>query len=109
MPETATKKVALWPPKMDWLLGCVEIAGATVTPMPAICTATGEPSCENPKEAVPDIAPAEAGAKVTAKVALAPGFKFTGNATPPIVNPAPEASAWEIKTAWVPELVMVRV
>jgi hypothetical protein len=53
--------------------------------------------------------PAEVGAKLAVKVALLPGFRFTGIATPPMAKPAPEALAWEIVTKLVPELVNVKL
>jgi hypothetical protein len=51
----------------------------------------------------------EVGAKLAVKVALLPGFRFRGSATPPTVKPAPEAVAWEIVTGLVPELVSVKL
>ena len=56
-----------------------------------------------------DTLPAEVGAKLAVKVALLPGFRFRGIATPPMAKPAPEALAWEIVTKLVPELVNVKL
>jgi hypothetical protein len=66
-------------------------------------------NCGPVKEAEPDAAPGEVGAKLAVKVALLPGFRLTGSATPPIEKPAPEAVAWEMVTELVPELVIVKL
>jgi hypothetical protein len=109
VPDALTENVADWPTRTDWLVGCAAIEGATAAPVPVICTTKGELSCEPLKEAAPDALPAEVGAKLAVKVALLPGFRFTGSATPPMAKPAPEALAWEIVTALVPELVIVKL
>jgi hypothetical protein len=77
--------------------------------VPVIWTTKVELSWGPLKEAAPGVLPAELGAKLAVNVALAPGFKVTGSATPPILKPAPEALAWEIVTELVPELVSVKL
>jgi hypothetical protein len=67
------------------------------------------PAAGHYKEAPPDALPAEVGAKLVVKVVLVLGFRFTGSTTPPMAKPAPEALAWEIVTALVPELVIVKL
>lgn len=94
---------------MDALPGCAVIEGAVATPVPVIGTPKAEVSCAAVKEAEPDTLPVEVGAKLAVKVALAPGLRLTGKATPPMEKPAPEALAWEIVTKLPPELVMVRL
>jgi hypothetical protein len=109
VPDVLTKNVAVWPTRMDSLIGCAVIVGVTVVPVPVIWIMKVELSCEPLKEAAPDALPAEVGAKLAVNVTLLPGFRFTGSATPPIANPAPEALAWEIVRALVPELVIVKL
>ena len=85
------------------------IEGAVATPVPLIGTTKAELSCAPMKEAEADRLPVEVGAKLAVKVALAPGLRLTGKATPPMEKPAPEALACEIVTELVPELVMVKL
>jgi hypothetical protein len=94
---------------MDLLTGSTAIEGATGVPMPVIRTTNVELICGPLKEAAPDALPAEVGAKLAVKVALLPGLRFMGIATPPMAKPAPEALAWEIVTKLVPELVNVKL
>ena len=91
------------------LTGSTAIKGATGVPMAVIWTTNVELICGPLKEAAPDALPVEVGAKLAVKVALLPGFRFTGIATPPMAKPAPEALAWEIVTKLVPELVNVKL
>ena len=93
MPEAVTEKVAVCPERMDMLTGCAVIDGVTVTPVPLMETEKAELSCALAKEALPDALPAEPGAKVAVNVALFPGFRVTGRATPPRLKPAPDALA----------------
>lgn len=58
---------------------------------------------------LPDASPVAEGAKLAVKVALAPGLRATGSATPLIVNPEPEAEIWEIVVGAVPEFVTVKL
>jgi len=101
--------VAACPATTDELTGCAVIDGATAVPAPVIWTTKVELNCDPVKEAAPDALPVLEGAKLAVKVALLPGFRFTGKATPPIAKPAPETLAWEIVTALVPELVIVKL
>jgi hypothetical protein len=87
------EKVAVCPATTDELTGCAVIEGATAVPAPVIWTTKGELSCELLKEAAPDALPVLEGAKLAVKVALLPGFRFTGKVTPPIAKPVPEAVA----------------
>ena len=109
MPEAFTEKVAVWPTRMDPLAGCAVIEGATAAPAPVIWITKVELSWGPLKEVAPDTLPVEVGAKLAVKVALLPGFRLTGSATPPMAKPAPEALACEIVTAVVPELVIVKL
>jgi hypothetical protein len=104
-----TENVAVWPTRMELLFGCAVIEGATAIPVPLIWTTKGKLSCDELKEAAPDIPPVELGAKVAVNVALLPGFKLRGSATPLMLKPAPEALAWEIVTELVPELLSVKL
>lgn len=90
MPFAATEKVAVWPDRMDWLTGCPLINGATALPLPCHPTAKAWLNCGLIKEALPVTSPVAEGAKLAVKVALTPGFRVTGSATPLRVNPAPE-------------------
>ena len=85
--------MAVCPATTDELTGCAVIEGATAVPAPVIWTTNGELSCELLKEATLDALPVLEGAKLAVKVALLPGFRFTGKATPPIAKLAPEALA----------------
>lgn len=109
MPEAVTEKLAAWPVRMDWLTGCVLMEGATATPVPVSETENVELNWALLNEALPDALFAVAGAKVAVKVALLPGFKFSGRATPPRLKPAPDAVAWEIVRAAVPALMIVKL
>ena len=109
MPDALTENVAVWPARMETLIGCAVIPGATAVPAPVIGITKAEFICGPLKEAAPDALPVETGVKLAVKVTLVPGFRFTGNATPPMAKPAPEALAWEIVTALVPELVIVKL
>ena len=57
--------------------------------------------------ALPVTLPAEAGAKVTFKVAVCPGAKIAPEEMPPAVNPAPEMLTPETMTFEFPALVNV--
>jgi hypothetical protein len=85
------------------------IEGAVATPVAVIWTTNAELNWGPVKEAEPATPPEEVGAKLAVKVALLPGFRLTGSATPPIKKPAPEAVAWEMVTELVPELVIVKL
>ena len=104
-----TEKVAVWPARMDWFTGCTLIKGATALPVPCHPTPKFWRNCGLKKETLPDTSPAVEGTKVAVKVALSPGFKLTGSATPDRLRPAPETLACEIVTALVPELVSVKL
>ena len=91
------------------LAGSTAIEGASGAPIPVISTTNVELMCRLLNEAAPDALPTEVGAKLAIKVALLPGFRFRGNATPPMAKPAPETLVWEIVTKLVPELVSVKL
>ena len=109
MPLAVTEKVAVWPDRMDWLTGCTLMNGATGLPVPCHPTPNVWRNCWLTNETLPDTSPVVEGAKVAVKVALAPGLKFSGSATPSMPRPVPEALAWEIVTGSGPELVMVKL
>jgi hypothetical protein len=85
------------------------IEGVTAVPVPVIWIVNLELIWAPLKEATPDALPAEVGVKLAVKVALLPGSRFTGSGTPLMAKPVPEAPAWEMATALVPELVMVKL
>jgi len=109
VPDAVTEKVAVWPTRMDWLIGSVLIEGATAIPTPVICNVKAELSCELVKEAVPDALPTEVGAKIAVNVAVFPAPKVIGSATPEMLKLVPDALAWEIVAGSFPEFVMLKL
>lgn len=93
MPEALTEKAAVCPERMDTLTGCAVIVGTTAMPVPPMETEKAELSSALVNEALPDALPTAAGAKVAVNVALFPGFRVTGRATPLRLKPAPDALA----------------
>jgi hypothetical protein len=69
----------------------------------------GALNCALVNDALPETLPAAVGAKVAVKVALFPGFKLAGRATPLRLKPVPDGVACEIVTAALPELVSVKL
>jgi len=93
VPDAITENVAVWPARMDTLTGCATIKGATATPVPLRETENVELSWALEKEALPEVVPVAAGAKLAVKVTLFPGSRLTGRVTPLRLNPAPETVA----------------
>ena len=75
------------------LTGCAMMEGATATPVPLMETEYAELSCALVNDALPDELPVAPGANVAVNVALVPGFRVAGRATPPRLNPVPDAVA----------------
>lgn len=109
---SATVWVALVPvvklPKLSEV-GDAESCRVGVTPVPESATTNGELGELFTSVRLPEKLPAEAGAKLTAKEDVPPGGTESGRASPEILKPVPDKSAWVRLRLAVPGLLMVRV